>query len=190
MTKNLKVFLEANKYDPTSSDIVKETVMKSSIMEAMNIELLSLYRQKNDMGWVLDQAGINFGQLAGIAYIIPGFRFAKTDMITEITKTSKSRELTREKKDIDTKTLFGLPAFKEGTKEYSLPLAAGSKMTDKNTMLPPGATWLQDGTTKSITGVTGLKDNGVKIELSPDGKYTMAYTNLPVNTSATTTETK
>lgn len=189
MTKNLKVFLEANKYDPTASDLVKETVMKSSIMEAMNIELLSLYRQKNDMGWVLDQAGINFGQLAGIAYIIPGFRFAKTDMITEITKHSKSREIARNNQSLDAKTLFGAPVFKEGTKEYSLPLAAGSKMTDKNTTLPPGASWIQD-TTKTITGVAGLKDNGVTTVLSPDGKYTMTYTSIPVSMIAATTEAK
>ncbi len=190
MTKNLKVFLEANKYDPASPDLVKETVMKSSIMEAMNIELLSLYRQKNDMGWVLDQAGINFGQLAGIAYIIPGFRFAKTDMITEITKHSKSGELSRKSQTLDAKTLFGVPVFKEGTKEYSLPLAAGSKMTDKNTTLPLGASWIQDPTTKSITGVAGLKDNGVTTVLSPDGKYTMTYTSMPVSMSAATTEAK
>lgn len=41
-------------------------------------------------------------------------------MITEITKQSQSRKIEGESTSIDANTLFGVPVFKDGTKEYSL----------------------------------------------------------------------
>ena len=179
MTKNLKVFLEANKYDPAASDLVKETVMKSSIMEAMNIELLSLYRQKNDMWWVLDQAGVNFGQLAGLAYIIPGFRIARSDLVVEYTKSTATKKVGETINTIDGTTLFSTPVFRAGTKEYSVEF----KKSDINKwliVLPTGASWDTSSDGKNTT-ISGLKDNGIKVTLQ-DGKYKVEYdTTKPVS---------
>ncbi len=172
MTKNLKVFLTENKYDPASPDLIKETVMKSSIMEAMNIELLSLYRQKNDMGWVLDQAWVNFGQLAGLAYILPGFRIARTDMITGITKHTSTQQVGEIITPIDKATLFGTPAMVDGTTEYSVEFK-NDKINKWAIALPPGAAWDTSADHKPTT-ISGLKDYGLKVTLQ-DGKYKVEY---------------
>ncbi len=125
MTKNLRVLLTENKYDPASPDLIKETVMKSAIMEVMNIEIINISRQKNDMGWVLDQAGINFGQLAGLAYILPGFRVARTDMFTGITQHTSRQKVGETIKAIDKNTLFSAPTMVAGTNTYSVEFKKG-----------------------------------------------------------------
>lgn len=63
MTADLRVILEKNQFSAATTPDGKYMVMYTSILEVMNMEVLRLYREKNDMGWTVDQFGLNFGRL-------------------------------------------------------------------------------------------------------------------------------
>lgn len=91
MTTELKTILDHNQFNQVTSPDAKYMVMNSSLAEVMNMEILRLYREKNDTGWVLDQIGVNFGQMAGLAYILIGARMERNDFQVEIQKVKTSK---------------------------------------------------------------------------------------------------
>ncbi len=174
MTTDLRVILEKNQFSAATTPDGKYMVMYSSILEVMNMEVLRLYREKNDMGWTVDQLGLNFGRLWGILYVLPGFRIEKNDLQIAFTKSTRSEVVGKKIENINVDTLFDKPKFKEWTKEYSIPLKANSPINNTNSDLPNWATIVIDENSGAPTAIRWLKDYWVKVT-QVDGKYTIEY---------------
>jgi hypothetical protein len=86
-------------------------VLYSALSEVINMETLRLYRERNDMGWTLEELGVSFGKLAGLAYILPGARFERGDLQIQFQKQKVQAGL--EIKDINISTLVGKPEFRK-----------------------------------------------------------------------------
>lgn len=111
MTVELKNVLTRNSIGAATTPEAKYMVMYSSIVEVMNMEVLRLYREKNDMGWTLDQIGVNFGELAGLIYVLPGFRIEKNDLQIQFTQYKRNEVVERKSESIDPKSLFAPAVF-------------------------------------------------------------------------------
>ena len=94
MTLELKTILASNNFSASNNPDAKYMVMYSSLSEVMNMEILRLYREKNDSGWVLDQIGLNFGQMSGLAYVMVGGRIERNDFQVEIQEVKTNRKTT------------------------------------------------------------------------------------------------
>jgi hypothetical protein len=84
MDWTIQSILTMNGFKSDLSNEVRYTMVYSAIVEAMNQEVLLLQRESNDNGWVMKQIGVNFGKVAGLAYILPGFGIGKDDLRVEI----------------------------------------------------------------------------------------------------------
>ena len=79
MASDLRQFLVSNWYEQATSLESRYLMIQTALTKIIENEVMILQREKNDTGWVMSQIGLNFGQLAGIAYILPWVRFEKSD---------------------------------------------------------------------------------------------------------------
>ncbi len=183
MTADLRVILEKNQFSAATTPDGKYMVMYTSILEVMNMEVLRLYREKNDMGWTVDQFGLNFGRLWGILYVLPGFRIEKNDLQIAFTKKTAMVEIWKKIDPIVTDTLFGQPKIIDSAKkEYELLLAPNSRLNLSNIDISKlsGATLVSvnmgdSRAGKDLTWISWLKDFGVKVTKTPEWKYKIEY---------------
>lgn len=95
-----------NGFKPDLSNEVRYAMVYSAVIEAMNQEVLMLRRESNDNGWVLKQIGLNFGKVAGLAYVLPGFGIGRDDLRVEIQEGKLQMNKTIALKDVDAKKLL------------------------------------------------------------------------------------
>ncbi len=84
MDNTIQSLLKINGYKADMSQEAAYAVLYSAVVEAMNQEVLLLRRESNDNGWVMKQIGVNFGKIAGLTYVLPGFRVGRDDLITQV----------------------------------------------------------------------------------------------------------
>ena len=91
MNTELHTLLARNRYDTTWDNLeAGYAILYSSILEVMNMEMIRLQRENNDKWMVMRQIGVNFGELAGMAYILPGIRFG-TDTMNTVIREEKTK---------------------------------------------------------------------------------------------------
>lgn len=106
MDGTIKSILKMNGYKPNLSHEVAYAMLYAAVVEAMNQEVLMLRRESNDNGWVMKQIGINFGKIAGLAYVLPGFGIGRDDLRVEIQEGKLQLKKTVALKDVDAKNLL------------------------------------------------------------------------------------